>query len=230
MLHGWISGHHDSYDERYYRNWMHEIPPMSHHDRGTIIDVHHNILPLISKNPPDAGLLIGASQTIPNTIFSTLCQADMVIHSATHLFHESELQNGLRDLFDLDALLTEFAAQSPHFWHELADRAAVLGLAGPLSLAMRYTSAILGTEIPDRTRAAIQNTAAIGPGSLRVLDGIYLNALMPDHPLCSNPSTTMARAAVYLRGHYLRMPAGLLTMHLGRKFLMRLFRNTSRSA
>ena len=105
MMHGWASGHHDSYDEHYYREWMHEIPPMTHRARGTIIDVHHNILPLTSRNPPSAELLLGASHVIPNTIFSSLCPADMVIHSATHLFHESELQNGLRDLFDLDALL-----------------------------------------------------------------------------------------------------------------------------
>ena len=228
MMHGWASGHHDSYDERYYRRWMHEIPPMTHRARGTVIDVHHNILPLTTSSAPSAELLLAASQPIPNSVFSTLCPADMVIHSATHLFHESELQNGLRDLFDLDALMTEFSSQSTDFWVQLEDRAALLGLAAPLYLALRYTAGILGTKIPDRTRIALEKKAAFGQSSLRILDSIYLRALMPDHPLCANTSASLARAAVFVRGHYLRMPVGLLTMHLGRKFFLRLFRNTSR--
>jgi len=229
MMHGWVSGHHDSYDERYYRKWMHEIPPMTHRARGTVIDVHHNILPLTARNTPDAELLLAASQPIPNTIFSTLCPADMIIHSATHLFHESELQNGLRDLFDLDALIKEFSAQATDFWRELVDRATLLGLALPLYLALRYTSTILGTDIPAQTRAELEKTSAVRQTSIRTLDAIYLRALMPDHPLCGHLSADIARAAVYLRGHYLRMPPRLLTMHLGRKLFLRLYRNTSRS-
>lgn len=230
MMHGWVSGHHDSYDERYYRKWMHEIPPMTSHARGTVIDVHHNILPLTTRHPPDAKLLLEASVPIPGTIFSSLCPADMVIHSATHLFHETELQNGLRDLFDLDALLTEFSGQSTSFWSELEDRAALLGLAAPLLLALRYSAAILGTAVPEPTQVALEKATALSRISLLALDAIYLRALMPDHPLLGSSSTHLARAAVYLRGHYLRMPLGLLTMHLGRKFFLRLFRNTSRSA
>ncbi|RXL80730.1 hypothetical protein EO238_31730, partial [Citrobacter sp. AAK_AS5] len=40
MLAGWASIHRDPYDQRYYRMWMHEIPPMRHLHRGTVIDVH----------------------------------------------------------------------------------------------------------------------------------------------------------------------------------------------
>jgi len=28
--HGWIGSHHDTYDQRYYREWMHELPPLIH--------------------------------------------------------------------------------------------------------------------------------------------------------------------------------------------------------
>ena len=230
MLGGWASGHADAYDERYYREWMHEIPPMTHRGRGTVIDLHHNILPQSARNPPDASLLLAASQTIPGSRFSTFCPVDMVIHSATHLFHESELQNGLRDLFDLDALLGEFAARSPAFWDELAERAVELGLAMPLALALRHAAAILGTDSPCRVRNRLEQSAGLGKRTLQVLDAIYSRALLPDHPLSSDTSMALARFAVYLRGHYLRMPIGRLTAHLGRKFVIRLFRNTSRLA
>jgi len=45
MLEGWVSGHRSAYDQRYYRKWMHEIPPMTHIRRQTVLDLHHNILP-----------------------------------------------------------------------------------------------------------------------------------------------------------------------------------------
>lgn len=229
MMHGWASGHADPYDERYYRRWMHELPPMAHRKRGTVIDVHHNILPLTARNSPSADLLLKASVPVPGTDFRVLSPCDMVIHSATHLFHEGELQNGLRDLFDLDALLNEFSGRQSDFWHELTDRARTLGLAWPLHLALRYSKVILGTEVPPRAYESVTKAAKPGRVSLRLLDGMYLRGLQPDHPLCSNYSTGVSRAALYLRGHYLRMPIGLLAIHLGRKSIMRLFKNTSRS-
>jgi len=229
MVRGWASGNQDAYDERYYREWMHELPPMTHRGRGTVIDVHHNILPTTARHCPDPDMLLAASEPIPGTPFSTLCPADMVIHSATHLFHESELQNGLRDLFDLDALLVEFSSRSASFWPDLADRAILLGLALPLLLALRYTHAILGTTVPPELLPRLTAESRIGTVSIRMLDAIYLRALMPDHALSQRWQESLARACVYLRGHALRMPPGMLAMHLGRKAVLRLFRNTSRS-
>ena len=31
MLHGWSTTHHNAYDQRYYRQWMHELPPLAQH-------------------------------------------------------------------------------------------------------------------------------------------------------------------------------------------------------
>ena len=51
MLDGWASGHRSAYDQRYYRTWMHELPPMQHIQRGTVLDVHHAIAPLMPRAP-----------------------------------------------------------------------------------------------------------------------------------------------------------------------------------
>lgn len=230
MMHGWASGHADSYDERYYRRWMHELPPMAHRQRGTVIDVHHNILPLTARHVPAADMLLGTSVPVPGTNFAVLSPCDMVIHSATHLFHEGELQNGLRDLFDLDALLNELSGRQPDFWPALTERARMLGLAWPLHLALRYTQAMLGTQVPEHACASVAQAAGLNGVSQRLLDAMYLRALKPDHTLCSDLPTGLARAGLYLRGHYLRMPVRLLALHLGRKSVLRLFKNTSRSA
>lgn len=229
MMHGWSSGSVDPYDDRYYRRWMHELPPMAHRKRGTVIDVHHNILPLTARQSISTDLLFKGSVPIPCTVFRVLSPCDMVIHSATHLFHEGELQNGLRDLFDLDALLTELPDASPNFWAELTDRARALNLSWPLHLALRYTKSILDTPVPESAGFAAERAAGLGRISQKLLDWMYLRALRPVHPLCNDFSTQVARAGIFLRSHYLRMPIGLLTIHLGRKFAVRLYKNTSRS-
>ncbi|TXL12562.1 hypothetical protein BMR05_15025 [Methylococcaceae bacterium HT4] len=99
MINGWVSSSTDFYDQLYYRKWMHEIPPIHHLVRGSVLDVHHNIIPVTAKNSPDAGLLLSQSCPIKGYDFiSTLSPVDMIIHSATHLFYDGELEHGLRDL------------------------------------------------------------------------------------------------------------------------------------
>ena len=43
LMHGWAQEKLHPYDQRYYRRWMHELPPMLHRRRGTLLDVHHSI-------------------------------------------------------------------------------------------------------------------------------------------------------------------------------------------
>jgi hypothetical protein len=229
MLHGWGSGGTDPYDVRYYRRWMHELPPMAHRKRGTVVDVHHNILPLTARHCPSVELLLNASIPVSGTGFHVLSPCDMIIHSATHLFHEGELQNGLRDLFDLDALIRELSLDQADFWSILTARARTLGLAWPLHLALRYAQSMLGTEVPNEVCGELARASKLGGSAQRILDAMYSRALKPDHSLCDDLSTQVARVGIYLRSHYLRMPIGLLSRHLGRKTAMRLFKNTSRS-
>ncbi|MDP2809147.1 MAG: nucleotidyltransferase family protein [Rhodocyclaceae bacterium] len=225
MMHGWSAGHVDPYDNRYYRQWMHELPPMVNVKRGTVIDVHHNILPRTARNHPSAVKLLAASVALSEAPFHVLSPCDMVIHCATHLFHEGELNNGLRDLFDLDALVREYAAGDASFWTALPDRARELDLEWPLRLAFRYLERFLGTHIPEQARAALKPV----PVRDRLHDVMYLPGFLPDHPLCYGCKASLARGLLYLRGHYLRMPLHLLALHLGRKAFLRLYKNKSRS-
>lgn len=225
VFHGWSADHADDYDDRYYRRWMHELPPMVNIKRGTVVDVHHNILPRTARNHPSAEKLIEASVQLPEAPFRVLSPCDMVLHCATHLFHEGEMNNGLRDLFDLDALIREFSARDETFWPQLPKRAKELDLEWPLGLACRYLDHFIGTPIPDSVRTALPQT----PLKDRWHDVLYLPGFLPDHPLCKGSRTAFATGLLYLRGHYLRMPLYLLAYHLGRKGIMRLFKNTSRS-
>jgi len=218
MQTGWVSTALDDYDQRYYRQWMHELPAMEHMFRGTALDVHHTILPPTSRLKPDPALLIEASVEVPNMPgVRILCQNDMVLHSATHLFHEGEPDNLLRDLSDLDLLLRQFGEREG-FWNELTVRARQLELNESLRLALRYTSRLFDTPVPSDI---MQEMHALETGDMRqrLLDAIYSRVLLPQHQSTADALSPVARKLLYIRSHWLRMPPHLLAYHLGHKAL-----------
>jgi hypothetical protein len=219
MLHGWRSTVQDAYDQRYYREWMHELPPMAHGRRGTAIDVHHAILPETAALRPDPALLLADARPAaqaPGCL--VLAPADMVLHSAVHLFSEGELKTGLRDLYDLHSLLGHFGAE-PGFWEVLPERARALQLERPLFYALRYCTALLGTAVPAPVLARARHGAP--PAPLRwLMDRLYLRALLPNHASCRGPLTAAAHGALYIRGNWLRMPPLLLARHLFHKAVL----------
>jgi hypothetical protein len=220
MIHGWNTIHHDAYDQRYYRRWMHEIPPMRHLRRGTVIDVHHALLPVTARIRADSDAMRRAAEPVPDKPgLYVLSPSDMVLHSATHLFHEGELDNGLRDLLDLDSLLRQFG-ELPGFWERLVPRAIEVGLARPLFYALRYAKWLVDTPVPAEVLGAA--AAASPPAPLRALmDVLFAHALRPNHPSCSDTATRVSRWLLFVRAHWLRMPWHLLIFHLTRKAVIR---------
>lgn len=213
MIHGWQGGHHDEYDQRYYRQWMHEIPPMLHVRRGTTIDVHHAILPETARIQVNTQALL--DHPLPVEGFSNvfvLKPMDMVLHSATHLFHEGELDNGLRDLADLDAMLRHFGAEQS-FWLGLVPRAKELGLHRPLYYALVFAARIFNTPCPQSIIAELKDISP--PWLIRwLMDICYTRALRPNHPSTHTRGVWLARKALYVRSHWIKMPTHLLVWHL----------------
>lgn len=232
MMRGWVAEAKSEYDQRYYRTWMHELPPMRHFHRGTVIDVHHAIVPISSRsNPSSAALLASARPLKPDSRVCSLAPLDMVLHSATHLFHEGELEQGFRGIVDIDSLLREFGAQ-PGFWQSLVPRAIELELMRPLYYALRYSTLMLATPVPPEVMALAANEtgSAKSPLFLAFMDALFLRALRPAHATTADFWTPLARGLLYLRGHWLRMPPWLLVQHLARKTWLAGFPDKSISA
>lgn len=213
QAHGWQPVKLNPYDQRYYRRWMHELPPLRHQLRGTVIDVHHTILPETSRLHPDPAKLLAAACPLPQERLKTLAPADMVLHSTVHAFHDGDLSNSLRDLIDLHGLLSHFGAQ-PGFWETLVSRAAELHLSRPLYYALRYGNYFLHTAPPATVTDALHRAAP--PAAIRALmDALMRQTLLAAHPY---PLTTaLAYQLLYMRSHWLRMPPWLLAGHLLRK-------------
>lgn len=219
MLAGWHAAGLSDYDKRYYRRWMHELPPMQHAVRDTVIDVHHAILPDTARVHPDSARLRARAQAVEGLPgIYVLAPEDRILHAAAHLFHDGELPHGLRDLTDLDLLLRDAGTQAD-FWPRLTARAAELELGRSLFYALRYLRHFLDTPMPAAVLAAV-SAHAPGRATLALMDAVYSRVLAPDHASCADRLTPAARLGAYVRAHWLRMPPHLLLPHLFHKALI----------
>lgn len=217
---GWRSDKLDEYDQRYYRDWMHEVPPLRHRDRSMEVDLHHTILPLTCKLKPNANFLFQQAIDVRGCQFKVLAADDMVLHSATHLFYGSELNGDLRDLVDLNDLFNYFSTTNESFWLALNNRAVELELQRPLFYALRYCRKLLGTSIPDFVFENIKTGTPAG-WIIWIMDLLVPAAILPEHPDFPSRLTAIARWLLYVRSHYLRMPLYLLIPHFFRKSIKR---------
>ena len=219
---GWMSQERDAYNQRYYRQWMHEVPPMRHVQRNTYIDIHHTITPPTSRFSVDGARLLARIEPVPGYAnLYVLAPVDMVLHSAVHLFTEGEFYAGLRDLLDLRDLLRH-CARKADFWDALLERASELRLGTPLFHALFHLERLFGAEAPAHVRRRVSE---LGPGRLsrRWMIWALSLALRPAHPSCALPWTALARWLLYVRSHSVRMPLRLVLPHLLRKAWMRYF-------
>jgi Uncharacterised nucleotidyltransferase len=219
---GWEWVKEDAYDDAYYRDHMHELPPLIHKDRDRMIDVHHTILPLTAGPRPDAGALRGHAIACPlNSNRSSirgqskdsprigrlhiLSPTDMVIHCATHLIADGDLAGGLRNLWDFHCLTTEFSEIDDQFWVDLQARAKHHGLWQAVHTAARLAHALYGTAIPESLR--IRGNS----------DFLFIRRLTA-RDSWGRPTRKFTRLIFYIRSHLLRMPPLMLARHLFTKW------------
>ena len=192
---GWEWVKPDPYDDAYYRQWMHELPPLIHRERDRMIDVHHTILPLTARPRPDAGALIADSVSIGNGL-RVLSPEHMVLHAVAHLFADGDLSGGLRNLWDVHCLLAQIDDSAL-----LDQRATRHGLSVHLFRARRLTDHIYGGK---RLR-------------LTVVDRLFLRRLL-SRDGWGRDSAKVLGLAFYIRSHLLRMPPLMLARHLFTKW------------
>jgi hypothetical protein len=224
---GWVRAEMSDYDDRYYRRWMHELPPVWHPDRLFVIDIHHTIVPPTSRYSISVGRLFEDVVPLGEPHLSVLGRADMVLHSGTHLFTE-EFSAALRQLYDLHLLLEEFGALDA-FWNQLTERADRHGLGRILFYLLRYTNAAFDTTVPAATKATVSRhkpNAVI----LAIMDTLVISASIDASTGSRFPSADFAQWCLYVRSHWLKMPPWQLFQHLSRKAWQNNFNRFDRSA
>jgi len=216
---GWETAELGAYDERYYRDWSHETPPMRFPGHFLEVDLHHAITPVTGNLAFDPAPLFERSEPIPGTPFRALAAEDQLLHACLHCFHDGDLSLRVREVVDIDGLAREFSARAG-FWDTLLARANELALERPLWYGLHYASNWLGCPVPNGVLAALP-----GPGRLtqQVMDRLVPLAMLPSDPDGPPPmNVTLARNAMLVRYHLLRMPLRMLLPHLVRKTMLRL--------
>ncbi len=241
LAHGWESMKVDPYDQRYYRAWMHELPPLKHTTRHSVLDVHHTILPVTGRLSPDPRLLLAdardvrsaeqgpsdARSTAAGSRIQVLAPADMLLHAAVHMFQDGELAGAVRDLADIAAMIAAFASQ-PDFWPKLVPRADQLGLQRPLYYALASARDLLAAPVPDSVMQALKPARPSWPVR-KIMAHLIARAIVPQPPLRQDLPAATARLALYTRSHWLRMPPRLLVGHLYEKATRRWRRDKDES-
>ncbi len=209
---GWVSEVRDDYDERYYREWSHELPPMRFPGHPLEVDLHHTIAPVTSRTRADDDLLFEGLVALPDSRFQVLHPLDQIIHAAVHLFQDSELDGRLRDLVDLDGLIRH-NVRFEEGWSQLRNRAERHRALRVLWYALHYCRSWLGTPIPDTAFPAAP------PDPLRrTMDWMFSRTSLPRLPEDTRGADlSMAFSLGRLRYHRLRMPPALLARHLAYK-------------
>jgi hypothetical protein len=197
---GWEWVKEDGYDDLYYRQWMHELPPLIHRERDRMIDVHHTILPLTHRRRPDAAAMLADS--VPDGRgLHVLAPADMVVHCVAHLIADGDLAGGLRNLWDLDRLLRDFGT-AEGFWQKLRDRSRLHQLGPEVGRALRLARRLYGTPVDPGLA-----------GRSRLSDLAFERRLLARNGW-GRGTRKLVRLGFYVRSHWLRMPPLMLARHL----------------
>lgn len=208
MLGGWSTGKLDAYDQRYYRQWSHEIPPLTHLRRGTTIDLHHSlIMPTCRVKVDSARMLAAAVPVEGSDLWWRLADEDMILHATSHLVLNSEFDRGLRDLWDIDLLYRHFLAQASDFPERLQARAREVGLEALLAQTLALAARTFATPV----------AAALLPQGADAFSRLLSLAASTRHPDTRAPGQPLADFMLMLRELWLRLPWRLLLVHLAHK-------------
>lgn len=190
---GWEWVKEDPYDDAYYRQWMHELPPMIHVERDRMIDVHHTVLPLTARQTPDAAAMIADAMPIANGLY-VLSAEDRIVHSVAHMLADGDMQGGLRNLWDIHCLLPD---------------------ADPAALDVRATRHGLASHVRQARRLA---AVIYGDGARLTLWDRLVRARLLARNGWGQETRKLLVFAFYIRSHWLRMPPLMLLRHLWTKW------------
>lgn len=178
LTNGWQTAELSRRDEQYYRAWLQELPPLEHSVRKTVLDLHHTILPAIQRLQVDAAELIRVARPIVGSRFHVLAPADMLMHSAVHLFRNGDFRHGIRDLYDIDGLARHFSAEQG-FWDQFVARVQQFRVESPCYFAITHARRLFETPIPAEVAKAVDRWAPRWPQPF-LMDWLIRRALLPE--------------------------------------------------
>ncbi|GGF65531.1 nucleotidyltransferase domain-containing protein [Alteromonas lipolytica] len=197
----------DNHDEKYYREWSHELPPYYHPFDGVSLDVHHTLYPPVSAKHIDIQKLFKES-IVTNFGVKSPSPEWLVFHSAIHLIANEDVENGLRDLIDIYLLLTQ--------GENKIDISALVflfensGFKTELSLLKQLLWDYFDYNLPLEASGHLQS----GSFQYQLRLWAIRRAVCPESDFVANTNFRLARFINYVIGYSQKMPMSLLAKHL----------------
>ncbi|GAA0857943.1 nucleotidyltransferase family protein [Aliiglaciecola litoralis] len=214
----WKSQHLTDYDEQYYRQWAHEIPPLIHINRSTVVDMHHNLYPPISGRAVDIACFISSREKTQSGCF-VLDPASTVMHSIIHMFANEDSSSWTRDLLDITLLVDEF--QDSGFWQQLIHLAKQTKFEFEFISCLHALAHYSAIEFPIEVANYMKQRNLTGSDRWLV-ENVIIPAIAPEHDHVVTKRIAFAKMMVYLRGHWIKMPAAILCKHFAVKTFLSL--------
>lgn len=217
---GWQIKSLANYDEKYYREFAHEIPPMFDPLSGTTLDIHHNLYLPVSGKAPDESILrqniVASSQQ--KLVLNKHMQA---LHTCVHLYWNEDVSSSLRDLYDFTCLCNDNA--SHHFWEAIVKTAKAMNLSSLLFDVICLAEFYFLLHCPIETKHQLQSQLSLFHRARRGFTLFVMKrALVPDTRVCNSKLLRLSRFLAYMRGHLMKMPVHVLVPHMLKKLSMTL--------
>jgi hypothetical protein len=215
---GWRSKVMTQYDDQYYRKWSHEIPPMFNVHSGTVIDLHHNIVPPISGRKPELSQLTQHAEVTENGCTVLSIEAT-ILHSAVHLTLNEDVTNGYRDILDISILIKDH--HSEKFWSLLLDLSAQTKFSYELFISLQLCEKIAGINVPDYVweHSIFEPITDIQKW---FINHVFYYSVLPHSTFVQSKRHKFAIFCIFIRGHLKKMPLRVLVPHI----ISKIFLNT----
>ncbi len=201
-----------AYDRRYYLQWSHQNPPLTHYIRGANIDLHHHIFPVASNENILVEPMIQTAQALENSAFSVPSPAYLFMHAAVHLFYQDETHKLVKDLCDLYLMYLEVTEREPI--QHLIDAAKQSNAQAAVLYALQALHQIFDTQLPEEAALLLPYASSYRQWQMRFL----LTHLLDQDSVWHKA----AHAMWFIRGHLLKMGPFTLLYHSVAKSLEQL--------
>ncbi|MEC8965487.1 MAG: nucleotidyltransferase family protein [Pseudomonadota bacterium] len=201
---GWTFKDIDEHDDKYYRAWSHELPPLKHDQDGVVLDVHHTLLPPIKRRLLNINDLLNS--TVDKDTFPVPSMEWLVLHSALHLILNEDVDNGLRDLTDIYLLLNGDNCECGSLRENLLKAEALFEREGfktewfiLTELLVHYFALPINRDV----KSKLSVHAKIRLHCLK-------SAILPNFPFMKSAKDNFLSFVNYLLGYQSKMPISIL--------------------
>jgi hypothetical protein len=178
----------------------HQLPVFVHRVRGTLLDLHHQVVGAGGAVTLDVAELLASAAPLGDGTLALLRDEDTVLVTVAHFVRNKRPVSAFRDLLDLVHLVEAFAGGNANFESRLVARAATVGMAKGLARAVRDAVTLFGRCGDGRLIAWSAGHAALPAGGTAL-------ALVPDGATLPGATIRLARLGrMYARMRSTRSP------------------------